>query len=293
VFHQKERYIHHLFFKAQPKNIQMITMGNSYGYINLDFDMMPVPAFHLSNTGEDIFETKYKYCYYVNYLNNLKWIILPVYYYQLFFDNSSHSKKRFEHRTVIYHSIKQKAVIDNDIYLHKLLIDVYAYFKKSPPIETLGLDFGVDGTNTLIDSSVDKIWDKNELDFAVDNKVIPALNRMIDVMLSNDVTIHSRAKRAFEHIVKDAVKRNINVLLIIPPFYERFAEKYRNDQKEITFNFCAYLKERYEQVTFYDFSVVNGLTNNHRFFRDVDHLNRAGRDKFTKLLIETIFTSGN
>jgi len=85
----------------------------------------------------------------------------------------------------------------------------------------------------------------------------------------------------FESFIKDCVKSNIKLYIIVSPDYIKYEDSDRAN------SFAKQIALKYD-IKFYDFSQDSLFLNNGRYFADLSHLNNDGAKVFSNLVVDKI-----
>ena len=262
------------YVKTHGDSIIILAIGHSQLYDGFDPKVFGYKAFNLCNSSQEFIDNYYILKQLLEDMPNLKAVIMPLAYPEV---SPASSKLELFERSTYYHKYMH---IDYEgqlplkyrfecINIPKACRKLYDYYVRHEDI--VGCDSF--GRRNIYDS-INRTW---ELE---DNKVISKY-----YTLKQHSGFIIRGAYYLEMISKMLRKRNVELILVSPPYYNESLRDLNLKQQafvdEYALNFsksegCVYLNFQYSK----DFE-------DHDFY-DEAHLSRVGAEKFTKMLKEVI-----
>lgn len=98
----------------------------------------------------------------------------------------------------------------------------------------------------------------------------------------NDYLLDSTKIRIFESFLRDCKNSNINLIVAVSPYYEKY--KYPDPSMVKAHDLCRELN-----IKFLDFSQDSSFLNNRNYFQDISHLNDKGAIIFSRMIIDSVY----
>jgi hypothetical protein len=266
------------YLDSNSKNITVLILGNSHAFYGLDPQYFKLNCFNASNVSQSLdydYEILKKYN---SKLNNLKYIILPLDNFSLYFDlKKSIEPWRVKNYEIYYdihlsNSIRDKAeILSNNFGVNaKRLYNFYIKDRPGSYSSRLG-------------------WGKNYNSSHAQNLILSgktAAERhhiLTDEYLTHNVLI-------LTDIIKLAKARKIKVIIYTSPAYKTYVKYANKNQMYNTINIIKSLSEKYSNISYH-----NWFTDQSFLFTDFydgDHLNEIGAKKFS-IKMDSVITTLN
>jgi hypothetical protein len=277
------------------QNVQAIVLGNSHGD-NISFEALGIDGYSLARAWGDFFETQYYVNYLLPRLPNLEIVFIPISYFSFSWDNGSVTKLE-DRRAQIYQTLPAWNFIsgDIDIFFEGKIDNLF-------PIKTIvredhwkGVFYtAVAGKNV---SSINNILvetcdypDETLLGEIAKKRVIDTVT-MGKEIFTKQPDIHSNTYLTLAETIKYLQSNGVRVILFTPPYYEDYTTKYFmenpgdiNQMRQL----MAKLLQEYG-VEYYDFSDDKNFVDDISLYKDSDHLNLCGKNKFSKDLYQKMY----
>ncbi|MUU77870.1 hypothetical protein [Winogradskyella endarachnes] len=252
----------------KAKHIETLILGNSHTHLGVNPQYLDSKAFNLAFIGENL-EFSFKvYEKYQTNLNNIKTIILPISYGSLY--SKSLSKKWIKNYSIYYGLKTTDFPVDNLEILNKSISTIWENLK----------DYYVHKDAIIFVRSDSLGWryrmEPNIKDY---EKVA---KKIVKRHTHKDVGQVQRNFNLLSKFVEECKLANINVILLTTPVHKEYINGMNKEQWETTINKSNLLAAKFNNVSYFNFY------NDKRFvqedFKDADHLNVKGAEKFTKYL---------
>ncbi len=264
------------YYESHSSDIETLILGNSHAFYDLD------PAFFRSRTynGANVAQTLdldadifFKY---ENKFTKLKYLIIPISDLSFFLKlKDSKDSWRLKNYAIYYNVHVSNEIADYaeilslpfSINRHRL---ISYYINHETAITSSGLGYG-----TNYNSGVKPDLDKTVL-------------KTIQLHKVADFNNFREEKGSLEKIILSCYKKNIKVILFIPPGYSAYALKIDSVQLKITLNTCDYFANAYRNVYF--FNLLNDSLFKANDYFDADHLNEIGAKKLSLKMDSIIYS---
>lgn len=283
---------------SKTEDIEAIVVGLSYSWAGINEQMLNKKTINLSLPSQDLYYS-YKIAENIIYENKkIKYCIIGVSYYSLYFDLSMSTKSEIERiRKVYYPLLNDKHncnIIDTDLewnFHDKMIHEWEIYFDKN---------------------SINKYFDfviENGKYYGYFNNVIKRKS-LLGITSLDDLKVEDRIKygkkRADEHnklikykdtffeykkifkeFIEYLIKNNVRPVIISFPFSKYYMDNLSSDFKNEFYDEVNVLKSRYE-FEFIDLNDYKIFEDSD--FIDMDHLNERGAYKVSKIINFKIFS---
>ncbi len=267
-------------YKEHAGEFETLILGNSYALYDLNpafFDTKTFNGAHLAQSLDldDAIFHKFE-----SKLTNLKYVVIPISDMSFFlklgnFDATSWRMINYS----IYYKLYNSNRISDYVELLNLpfsinryrLISYYWNNKSNITIDSNG--FGTDYKFIYrhnLDTSAVSIKKQHEI---------------------KDFTNFQEERNSLEQIIKTCYKKNIKVILLVPPAYRVYAAAIDSTQLAITLRTCDFFKGKYKNVWYSSF--LNDTSFNTNDYFDAVHLNEVGAKKLSLRVNEIIMDLRN
>lgn len=261
------------YYKENADRIKIWNLGSSHAYFGIDPTYLGENSFNGAHVSQSIKFDYYIFGKYIDKMESLEVLILPISYFTLF----SNLETGIEKWRVVNYS-------GYNIYLPNIRTSVHLLSDSKPfnkAIKSL-LSMKNDRYCTELGFGTQYSYDNRNQDLlaTADAAVKRHTKEEIDLYILNE------NKFFLEAICKRCKERNIKVVILTTPTHYSYYSQLNKNQLDITTNICSSLCNKYPNVTY-----LNWLTDD-RFidedFFDSDHLNDKGAQKLTTMLNKEI-----
>lgn len=264
--------------EEQLDSIQVLVLGSSQSYHGINPAYFKLNTFNLSNVSQSLFYDTKLTLKYIDKMPKLKYVIINISYFSLgsaLIDGTENWRSYYysQYWDVNYPEIK---LYDLKKYSQILLYTPqisFSYFRKNFEIT---LTEGIDRKGYLKNDSTNSY--KNINDTLGHKRVLFHDNKFNE-------SRYIENRNYLESLLSSLKKRNIIPLIITPPVfstYSKYADKNKIKKNNEIIN---YLCKKYN-CQYLDYFTDNRFVKSD--FKDNDHLNFAGAEKFSKILNEKL-----
>lgn len=266
-------------YENMPQNLQIVSFGNSHSLFSIDYDLYPQWngfsfAFPLQMPYMD---AKVMKSYQENFADDCV-VLLSVSYFSF----SMEYEKEYERQLRRYYRVLDIDLIP-DVTFEKLVlyrwlpilsaqkevVDVFAPPAFDPELYRFTKQF--EGT--------DEEW-----------FLYAQFRASTHMGLVENGTLESQALQmeGMREMIDTCLENGWTPVLITPPYTSQYNRAVPEEQKEFFYTQIDTLLAEYPELSYYDFSADERISNNLAYFYDCDHLREEGREVFTHILIETL-----
>lgn len=270
---------------------EAIVVGNSHGddiilaYVNYD------EGYQLSRAWGDLFEIEYYLRYFVPRLPNLKVVFIPVSYFTFSWDNASVENLTIR-RSNMYSAVPSWRFVEGDAAHF-----INGRFSELLPISTI---FREDNWKGVFYRLPGRFTDAEPITAHTDDCFSPRIEELVQQAeqraqqqfeIGNEIsrnrpTVQQDTLEKASEIIEYLQSRGIRVIFFTPPYYEAYTAAYqRINPQAIPMLYENMQKlQQLHGVEYYDFSTNPDFAGNHQLFKDSDHLNFCGAQRFSTTL---------
>lgn len=273
-------------FLEIPEDIQIVNLGNSHAQYGILYSGNTDLKGHNFALFSQPFEYDYYILdYYVDYLDKDATVIVPVSYYDWYYN---YETLFTEGQTVYnerYYSFLDKEHIMNyelkkDILYNKFSVltageNIRYIFEDVPPPEPRVSYKKVENVVEIADQKY-KTW-------------------MESVMATNDLEreeCKKHNKYYLKKILDFCYAKGYHPVLVTMPMtnelYSRFSEEFKED----FYQNCEEILEDYPELLYFDYANEKGISDNLDYFEDCDHMNTNGANTFSRKLFSDLEGAG-
>jgi hypothetical protein len=275
----------------ERQNVQAIVLGNSHGD-NISFETMGFRGYSLSRAWGDIFETQYYLNYLVPRLPNLEFVFIPISYFSFNWDNGSIEKLE-DRRSQIYTTLPAWNFIEGDFdqFLEGKVDNLLPLKAVVREDHWKGVFYAV-VLGKKDNSSINQILQEN-CDYQ-DQKILEdvAKARVFDTLdmgkevVSKHPDIQTDIYATLAETVEFLQSEGIRVVFFTPPYYQEYSKIYMRESPASISNMYLSISKliREYQIEYYDFSNDKTFIEDIQLYKDSDHLNLCGKQRFSREL---------
>jgi hypothetical protein len=276
----------------ERQNVQAIVLGNSHGD-NISFESMGFHGYSLSRAWGDLFETQHYLNYLVPRLPNLKIVFIPISYFSFNWDNGSIEKLE-DRRSQIYTTLPAWNFIEGDLdqFLEGKVDSLFPLKAVVREDHWKGVFYAV-VSGKKDNSSIKQILQENcdyqdqeILDDIATARVFDTLD-MAEEVASKHPDIQTDIYAALAETVEFLQSKGIRVVFFTPPYYQEYSKIYMLESPNSISNMHLSISKliREYQIEYYDFSNDKIFVDDIRLYKDSDHLNLCGKQRFSRELL--------
>ncbi|MBN2790194.1 MAG: hypothetical protein JXR69_08385 [Candidatus Delongbacteria bacterium] len=256
------------YLTENAKDIETLIIGSSHSFYGIDPQYFSMNTFNAAHVAQSL---KWDYFIFDNFkdrMTNLKFLIIPISYFSLFYDlEGGDADWRIKDYKIYYDADGPSWKYNFEILNRKivpLVIHAYKLFS--------GEDHGINCT----DLGFGKRTALVDIDMDTSGKTAAEIHT-VENFDDYDSNIE-----ILEKFIIDCRSMDVKVLLISLPSWETYRKHLKADQLKKTVDACLDLSGKYDNVVYYSFF------NDRRFvledFANADHLNDKGAEKISRLL---------
>lgn len=257
------------YYKENAKEIRIWNLGSSHAYFGIDPTHFKSTAFNGAHVSQSIKFDYYIFNKYINQMDSLKVLILPISYFTLF-SNLEDGVEKW--RVVNYTSYG--IYLPNIRTSIRLLSDNKA-FKKS--IKSL---LGKQDEKYCTELGMGTQYSYENRSTNLTATAEAAVKRHTKNIVNKEILFAN--KNYLEKICETCHNKNIEVIILTTPTHYSYYSKLDKKQLYITTQTCNELDEKYPNVTYLNWLEDKNFIEEDFF--DADHLNNKGAIKLTQLL---------
>jgi len=211
---------------------------------------------------------------YISQLPHLKYVILELSYYTLEYKNDNNYERnnlylRFYH---INNFGRKTNILDYSIFLSNPKLNL---FIKKTAVNKYGFATELSKFEKEFNRFKNLNYDENLIKKDTDNIIITRHKYENIIAYNENIKI-------FENMIKLCIRNNVKPIILIPPVYISYYEEMLPKKKQRRDDFAKYIIEKYSSVILFNFEYSNNFLVTE--FKNEDHLNPAGAEKFTKII---------
>jgi len=272
-------------FKNIPEHIQLANIGSSHGVYDFDYSNIPYRSFNFALNSQLFLYDYALLRQYSNRFDKNAILLIPISYFQItriktdFKDQRARYYRFLEDKYMDFHSIREKILFS---FLPVLTAgDTFRFIFKDIDIPPRS-KFMTEPELVKYCTTKHKQWttttdNKDEYDFEA----------------GEEGFVHN--KLLVSQIVEFCYSRDIQPVLITTPITSILNNIYAEKSPgffDTFYRFTHELQEAYPHLPYLDYSHDPRFENDFSLFKDGDHLNIFGTEKFTAIVISDLQTSG-
>jgi len=271
-------------FKNVPKDIQLANVGSSHGLCSFDYSNIPYKGFNFALSGQYFLYDYAILKQYVDRFSGNAVLLIPISYFQI-----TRIKSDFQDQRARYYSFLRRKYMD--FYsiqekLEKLSYDLV-------PVLTAGDTFRFifedvvpsDESIVMTESELIKYSIKKHESWTTDSKYVFDAGK--EGFIYNKSLVSQIIEFCYVHDIRP-VLLTTPVTSVLNSIYNEKTPDFFDD----FYRFINELQEVYPSLPYFDYSNDPRFENDFSLFRDGDHLNKVGAEKFTGIIITDLQASG-
>ena len=272
-----------LKFEDIPDSISLANVGSSHGIASFDYINVPYQGFNFGLSSQCYLYDYLVLKQYINQFSKNAVLLIPISYFQI-----TRIKTDFKDQRARYYRFLKKEYMDIYSVREKILFSFL-------PVLTAGDTF------RFIYRDID-IPPRSK--FMTEPELIKYCTEKYRSWTTDDEHGHVfeageegfvRNKFLISQIVEFCYAKDIQPILITTPITSILNDKYAEKSPgffDTFYRFTRELLEAYPNLSYFDYSHDPRFENDFSLFRDGDHLNIYGAEKFTAIVISDLQTSG-
>lgn len=261
------------YYKENADKIKIWNLGSSHAYFGIDPTYLGENSFNGAHVSQSIKFDYYIFDKYIDKMDSLEVLILPISYFTLF----SNLEAGIEKWRVVNYSAY-------NIYLPNLRTSLHLLSDNKPFNKAVKGFLDMQNDRYCTDLGFGTQYSYNSRSHNLVATADAAVKRHTKDEINIDIL--NENKFFLESICNKCNERNIKVIILTTPTHHSYYNQLNKNQLDITTNICSSLCNKYPNVTY-----LNWLTDRHFIdgdYYDADHLNNRGAEKMTLLLSDTI-----
>jgi hypothetical protein len=269
-------------FKNVPEDIQLANVGSSHGLLSFDYNNIPYKGFNFALNGQYFL---YDYAILRQYVDRFcenAVLLIPISYFQI-----TRIKLDFQDQRVRYYRFLRKKYMDFYSLQERL------HYYDLVPVLTAGYTFKFifedvvpsDESIVMTESELVKYSIKKHESWTTDSEYVFDAGK-------EGFTYN---KSLVSRIIECCYVHDIRPVLLTTPVTSVLNSIYNEKTPDFFdgfYRFINELQEVYPSLPYFDYSHDPRFENDFSLFKDGDHLNKAGAEKFTGIVITDLQTSG-
>ena len=254
------------WMRENGKDVEMLILGHSHAYNDINPDLFKVKAFSLANHGQMLDMDCFLFHKFISDCPNLKYVVVPISYltFVSYTDGISNYAVHMDYKQPFYSKDSY------EVFSPQFYRKVVSYLKGEDIVRCSELGMSIDKLSTVKEPD----WDKSV-----------TRNRLFTIDAPDDRIVKNRDY--LKQIVATCEQRDVQVVLVTTPIWYRYYELMNKDQLNKMYSYVEDLFFQHSNVAYYDFMTDDRFSVDDFF--DQDHLNGLGAERFTMLLNDTMF----
>jgi hypothetical protein len=261
------------FYQKNAQSIKIWTLGSSHTYYGIRPTYFSDTSFNGAHVSQSIKFDYYIFDKYINQMDSLKVLIMPISYFTLFSNLETGIEKW---RVVNYTSY--------NIYLPKIKTSLKLLNESNPLNKAIKSILGQENDRYCNDLGFGTKYSfenrKTDLNSSAEAAIKRHTNKNINI------NVLKQNKEYLKKICKICNKKQIQVIILTPPAHKSYYNLLDANQLKITTTTCYDIANQYDNVVYLNWLEDKRFTEDD--FYDADHLNDRGAIKLTKFLDEYI-----
>jgi hypothetical protein len=269
-------------FETVPGNIQIANVGSSHGLCSFDYRDIPYRSFNFALSSQRFIYDYAILQQYIDRFDKNAVLLIPISYFQI-----TRIKTDFKDHRARYYQFLDKRYLDTYSVLEKLYLSI--------PVLTAGYNLMCIIKDIPSESEVEiKTMAGDELVTYCENKH-ESWTTDTDMEVEAAEEGFAYNKQLVGQIIEFCYAHEIQPVLISTPITSVLNEIYAKrspDFFDTFYHFTRELQKYYPNLRYFDYSHDSRFEDDFPLFRDGDHLNTVGAEKFTAIVISDLRSSG-
>lgn len=259
-------------FDNIPQSISFANLGTSHGRDSFAFNSINGQFNFALGSQYLMYDYKLLEQYCNNFSENAT-IILPISYFSLYRNPFSEENKFASQNFRYYHILKPTKIIN---------FEFSEYMRAKLPVMYLK------NTVFFLRNSSSPKESKPESTAFLDNGAGAAKGHMNLILSENpQIEFNAAEYESLQKIISFCKENNLNLVFVTTPLTDKYLE---NFDENIMRKFYSDINKisTENNIPYLDYSKDERFTSDYSLFRNSDHLNKSGANKFTKIILEDI-----
>ncbi|HCC37130.1 MAG TPA: hypothetical protein DEQ14_05695 [Treponema sp.] len=270
-----------LKFKNVPLHIQLANVGSSHGVRSFDYSRTAYQCFNFGISGQLFLYDYAVLKQYINHFDKNAVLLIPISYFQI-----TRMRQDFKEIKARYYRFLANELIDNYSIFEKILFN-------NIPVLTAGstLRFIIKDTSPIPEFQV--MTETELIEYSVKKYEAWTTNNQHEYEAGEEGFLYN--KRMASLLIDFCYANNIQPVLVTTPVTSVLNSIYTEKHPsffDTFYRFTRELREAYPALLYLDYSHNPCFENDFSLFRDGDHLNTVGAEKFTALVIDDLRANG-
>jgi hypothetical protein len=258
------------YMSSHAASIETLILGNSHTYLGVNPEFIDSKSFNLAHVGETLEYDVKLFDNFKENLSNLKILVIPISYLSMFDSDLKNGRKNYN----LYYELNETDfIVDNLEVLNKNWIDIikdsYTYYYLNEPSPYL---------------------ESNRLGW-YDKKNAKEINyARMEVVAKQDERAHFHKLKFNLDVLEKLIYTNeimgVKVVIVSTPLHWVYRSFLKDDQLNLALSSVNKLATDHKNVSYYNF--MDSELFDEADFKDGDHLNAFGAEKFTLILNDII-----
>lgn len=255
------------FMENNGPEIRTLVLGSSHAYRALNPEYLPMQAFSLAYSSQDLKRDLYLLERFIGNMDSLEYVI----------------------QTLSYHTIPEMM---EDIGQSKVLLKYYSIYMDYPG-GGFPLELTVPGwtDKVLMHLKGQQVLNCDSLGFGnhQDGTARITEKEAKSVLARHTHKSYERVEEntgILERTAELTRSHNAKLIIVTTPVIKEYYGNMNQKQYSLMVNTAEYIEDRYDNVVY--INLINDSRFDHSDFRDPDHLNSKGAKKFSKIISDTI-----
>ncbi|QXP69643.1 hypothetical protein H0I29_13600 [Polaribacter sp. R2A056_3_33] len=265
VFQKNSNPFSYKYNLFQEENVEVVVAGNSHLLFGVKADSLSFKTINIANKGRELETDVDILMKYLDHIESLKAVIIPVSFYSLFTELNNFSKDHIKQKRLYYRFYKLENY-NQGIYKNSLLIN-------EPYKELIDNSFLNPFTKKSYFSKLG--WRANNVSFEADSQIKSKINNL-EQSIHHKKVISKNINR-LQDLIDFCSDKEIQLFVVLPPYSEYF---YSLTKSKYTGIIKGILKDNFKDLTIIESNMF--MPTDLDFYENSDHLNAKGATLYTK-----------
>jgi len=269
-------------FKNVPEHIQLANVGSSHGVRSFNYSNVPYINFNFALTSQRFL---YDYAILKQYIARFEKnavLLIPISYFQI-----TGIRTNFRDQRARYYYFLDREYMDFYSKQEKILFTVVPIMTAGNTIRFIIKD------QKPVTASLGTMKEPELIKYCIKKHKSWTNNRKSDIKAREE--IFTKNKYLVSQIIDLCYANNIQPVLVSTPITSVLNKIYMEKTPDFFddfYRFTRELREAYPNLPYFDYSHDPRFENDFSLFKDGDHLNIFGAEKFTAIVIADLQSSG-